>query len=149
MIIHMDNNNYTTNPCFGNSGFNSANSLTRLLDEDPNEFPCVTLSEYVDVNTFGKQLSQVKNKLKIILDAINQHHQISVICLQEAHLDENDSMLSFELNEYQLISKGRYCSNARGLIIYIYNYFNFKHVDISSETISDSAKTSWESLLLK
>ena len=23
--------------------------LTHLLDEDPNEFPCITLSEYVDV----------------------------------------------------------------------------------------------------
>ena len=45
----MDDNNDTTNACFDNSGFNSANSLTHLLDEDPNEFPCITLSEYVDV----------------------------------------------------------------------------------------------------
>ena len=137
--VNMDNNNYTTN---------SANSLTHLLDEDPNGFPCITLSEYVDVKTFGKQLSQVKSKLnilslniqtintkfgelKIILNNINQHHQISVICLQETHLDENDSTLCFD--DYQLISKGRYCSNAGGLIIYIPNDFNFKHVDISSE----------------
>ena len=115
--------------------------MTHLLDEDPNEFPCITLSEYVDVKTFEKQLSQVKSKLsilssniqlintkcdelKIILDDINQHYQISVICLQETHLDENDSMLSFELNDYQLISRVRYCSNARGLIIYIHNDFN-------------------------
>ena len=41
----MDDNNDTTNVCFDNSGFNSANSLTHLLDEDPNEFPCITLSE--------------------------------------------------------------------------------------------------------
>ena len=113
------------------------NPLTHLLDEDPNEFPCITLSEYV-----GKQLSQVKSKLsilslniqtintkfvelKIILDDINQHHQISVICLQETHLDENDSTLSFELNNYQLISKGRYYPNSGGLIIYNHNDFNF------------------------
>ena len=87
--------------------------MTHLLDKDPNEFPCITLSEYVDVETFGKQLSQVKSKLsilslniqtintkfdelKIILDNINQDHPISVICLQETHLDENDSTLSFE-----------------------------------------------------
>ena len=150
----MDKNNYTTNVCYDNSGFNIANSWTHLLDKDSNEFPCITLSEYVDVKTFGKQLSQVKSKLsilslniqtintkfdelKIILDDINQHHQISVICLQETHLDENDSMLSFELNDYQLISKGRYYSDSRGLIIYILNDFNFKHVDISSK-ISDS-----------
>ena len=110
----MDNNNYTTNVFFDNLGFNSANSLTHLLDEDPNECPCIiTLSEYVDVKSFDKQLSQVKSKLiilslniqsvntkfdelKIILDDLNQHHQISVICLQETHLDENDSTLTFE-----------------------------------------------------
>ena len=62
----MDNNNYTTNAPFDNSGFNSANSLSHLLDDDPNEFPCITLSEYDDVETFGKQLSQVKSKLSIL-----------------------------------------------------------------------------------
>ena len=40
----MDDNNDTTNACFDNSDFNSANYLTHLLDEDPNEFPCITLS---------------------------------------------------------------------------------------------------------
>ena len=62
----MDDNNDTTNACFDNPGFNSANSLTHLLDEDPNEFPCITLSEYVDMETFGKQLSQIKSKLSIL-----------------------------------------------------------------------------------
>ena len=163
----MDDNNDTTNACFDNSGFNSANSLTHLLDEDPNEFPCITLSEYIDVETFGKQLSQVKSKLsilslniqtinakfdefKIILDNKNQPHPISVICLQETHLDENDPTLSFELNDYQLISKSRYCSKAGGLIIYIHNDFNFKHVDISSEmSDNDETKPSWESLFIE
>ena len=59
------------------------------------------------METLGKQLSQVKSKLsilslniqtintkfdevKIILDDINQQHPISVICLQETHLDEKD-----------------------------------------------------------
>ena len=163
----MDDNNDTTNACFDNSGCNSANSLTHLLDDDPHEFPCIILSEYIDVETFGKQLSQVKSKLsilslniqtintkfdelKIILDNINQHHPISVICLQETHLDENDSTLSFELNDYQLISKSRYCSKAGGLIIYIHNDFNFKHVDISSEmSDNDETKPSWESLFIE
>ena len=62
----MDNNNYTTNVCFDNSGFNSPNSLTHLLDDDPNEFPCITLSEYVDVKTYGTQFSHVKRKLSIL-----------------------------------------------------------------------------------
>ena len=58
----------------------------------------------------------------------------------DTHLDENDSTLSFELNDYQLISKCRYCSKAGGLIIYIHNDFDFKYVDISSE-ISDNDET--------
>ena len=56
----MDNNNYTTNACFDNSGFNSANFWTHLLDEDPNEFPCITLSEYVDVKTIITSQNQIK-----------------------------------------------------------------------------------------
>ena len=40
----MDDNNDITNAYFDNSGFNRANSLTHLLDEDPNEFSCITLS---------------------------------------------------------------------------------------------------------
>ena len=125
------------------------------------------MSEYVDVETFGKQLSEVKSKLsilslnvqtintkfdelKIILDNINQHYPISVICLQETHLDKNDSTLNFELNVYQLISKSRYCSKAGGLIIYIHNYFYFKHVDISCEmSDNDETKPSWESIFIE
>ena len=85
-----------------------------------------------------------------ILDDINQHHEISVICLQETHLVENDSTLSFELNDYHMISKRRHCSNAGGLIIYIHNDFYFKHVDISSEiSDSDETKPSWESLFIE
>ena len=34
--VNMDNNNYTTNAFFDNSGFNSANSLTHFLDAEPN-----------------------------------------------------------------------------------------------------------------
>ena len=131
------------------------------------KFRGITLSEYIDVETFAKQFSQLKSnlsilslniqtlntkfdELKIILDNINQYHPISVICHQETHLDENDSTLSFELNDYQLISKSRYCSKAGGLIIYIHNYFNFKHVDISSEmSDNDETKPSWESLFIE
>ena len=60
------------------------------------------------METLGKQLSQVKSKLrilslniqtintkvdelKIILDDINQHHPISVICLQEIFTLHNNT----------------------------------------------------------
>ena len=112
-------------------------------------------------------ISQVKNKLTILslnIQTINTKFDgfennigrykstSSIKCnMQETHLEENVSTLNFELNDYQLISKGRYCSNAGGLIIYIHNYYNFKHVDISSEiSDSDETKPIWEkSYLLK
>ena len=62
----MDDNNYTTNACVDNSGFNSSNTLIHFLNKDPNKFPCITFSEYVDVETFGKKLSQLKSKLSIL-----------------------------------------------------------------------------------
>ena len=75
---------------------------------------------------------------------------MSVMSLKETHLDDNDSTLTFELNAYQLISKGRYCSNAGELIIYIHNYLYFKHVDLSSEICaSHETKPSWESLFIE
>ena len=43
--VKMDKNNYTTNAALDNPGFYSVNPLTHLLDEDPNEFPFITLSE--------------------------------------------------------------------------------------------------------
>ena len=58
----MDDNNDSTNACFDNSCFNSANSLTHLLGEDLNEFPSITLSKYIDVETFDKQLFRLKSK---------------------------------------------------------------------------------------
>ena len=65
-------------------------------------------------------------------------------------MSERDSTLHFELNYYQLIFKGRYCSKPGGLLIYIHNDFNFKHVDISSKIyVNDEIKPSWESLLMK
>ena len=55
--------------------------------------------------------------------------------------------IKFWINDYQLISKSRYCSKAGGLIIYIHNDFNFKHVDISSKmSDNDETKPSWESI---
>ena len=107
----MDNS-VNINACFDNSGFNSANSLTHLLDEDSSDITSIQLSEYVDVETFSKQFSAAKSKFsilslniqtintkfqefKIVIDQINEHHKISVICLQETHLDSDDPRLNY------------------------------------------------------
>ena len=170
----MDSTEHSNNACFDNSGFNSKNSLTHLLDEEPDETPCIQLSEYIDVDAFVEKLSQVKSKLsvlslniqtintkfdefKIIIDQINKHHPISVICLQETHLVETDPTSHFEIEDYQLISKSRYCSNAGGLIIYLHKDFSYKHIELcavqsdtqNSRNSNVINKPCWESLFIE
>ena len=49
----------------------------------------------------------------------------------------------FDLPNYQLISRGKYCSNHGGLITYIHNDFNWEPVSIRDQT------TGWENLFIK
>ena len=124
----MDSTEHSNNACFDNSGFNSKNSLTHLLDEEPDETPCIQLSEYIDVDAFVEKLTQVKSKLsvlslniqtintkfdefKIIIDQINKHHPISVICLQETHLVETDPTSHISSNTDIITIICRFTSN--------------------------------------
>ena len=52
-------------------------------------------------------------------------------------------MQLFELHSYQLVSKGKYCSNHGGLLIYVNNDFLWEPLDIRENT------TGWENLFIK
>ena len=171
----MDNRNII-HACFDNNSLNSTNSFTHLLDEDSNEVTSITLSEYIDVDTFSQQLLAANSNLsiislniqtintkfdefKIIIDEINKHHPLSVICLQETHLKSNSETNVFEIEDYHLISKGRYCSNAGGLIIYVHKDFDYKIIELNNQPNvniinQDNAenvqeKPLWESLFIE
>ena len=45
--------------------------------------------------------------------------------------------------EYQLISKGKYCSNHGGLLIYVHNDYLWEPIIIKEQT------TGWENLFIK
>ena len=161
----MDNRANHMNACIDNMSFNVTNSFTHLLEEENNSMP-IKLSEYVDVDAFAKQLHGSKSKLsmvslnvqsirakfdelKITIDQINQQHYISVICLQETWLSSEDDTSIYELDNYQLISKGHSCSAHGGLMIYVHNDFNFtvKQTGIITN-VNEQVIPNWEHMFI-
>ena len=58
-------------------------------------------------------------------------------------LSSECSTKMFELPDYQLISKGKYCSNHGGLLIYVHNDYYCEPLTIKEGT------TGWENFLSK
>ena len=158
----MDNQGNNTHTFINNTTFSHENSLTHLLDTDEPEVEVanIKLSEYTDVNTLSESLRSAKSSLSILslnsqslnakfddfqiaIEQLNRNNQISVICIQETWLSSESPTSLFDLPNYQLISRGKYCSNHGGLITYIHNDFNWEPVSIKDQT------TGWENLLVK
>ena len=136
----MVNHSVSINTFINNQNFTDVNNLTDLLgNDDATEVVTqVKLSPYVDMHELSKKLFTAKSNFSIIslnaqsinakfdefqiaINAINKMQQISVICIQESWLSSECSTKLIELSEYQLISKGKYCSNHGGLLIYVHN----------------------------
>ena len=158
MII--DNQGSNTHTFINNTTFSHENSLTHLLDTDEPEVEVanIKLSEYTDINTLSESLRSAKSNLSILslnsqslnakfddfqiaIEQLNRNNQISVICIQETWLSSESPTSLFDLPNYQLISRGNYCSNHGGLITY--NDFNWEPVSIKDQT------TGWENFFIK
>ena len=158
----MDNQDNNTHTFINNTTFKPENSLTHLLDtyEPEDEVANIKLSEYTDKNTLSESLQSAKISLSILslnsqslnakfddfqiaIEQLNRNNQISVICIQETWLYSDSPTSLFDLPNYQLISRGKYCSNHGGLITYIQYDFNWEPVSIKDQT------TGWENLLAK
>ena len=103
-----------------NADFSYSNSLIDILDDETNyQLSSPKPSSYIDVSEFGKQLQETKSKLsilslnicnihtkfeefKIVIAQINQHHQVSVICIQETWLSSDDILDSYQLSHRQV-----------------------------------------------
>ena len=156
----MDNQGNNTHTFINNTTFSHENSLTHLLDTDEPEVEVanIKLSEYTDINTLSESLRSAKSSLSILslnslnakfddfqiaIEQLNRNNQITVICIQETWLSSESPTSLFDLPNYQLISRGKYCSNHGGLITYINNDFNWEPVSIKDQT------TGWENLFIK
>ena len=77
------------------------------------------------------------------MNEINKKCHVSIVCIQESWLSSECCTKMFELPDYQLISKGKYCSNHGGLLIYVHNDYYCEPITITEDTIG------WENLFVK
>ena len=68
------------------------------------------------------------------LEQLNTNNAVSVICLQETWLSSESSTSLYDLPNYQLISRGKYCSNHGGLITYVHNDYNWEPLNVKDQT---------------
>ena len=107
-----------------------ATSLTHLLDtgeeEDHKEAQINKHSGYYGDTEFSKLLNKKAgltilsiniqcvnakfDDLESFIDRVNITNPISVICLQECWLKDNDNVSMFNLTDYNLVSQPRSCS---------------------------------------
>ena len=158
----MDNQNNHVNTFINNQNFTETNNLTYLLgnDDTTEEITRVKLSPYLDTQELCEKLHAVKSNLSIIslnaqcirakfddfqiaMNEINKKCHVSIVCIQESWLSSECCTKMFELPDYQLISKGKYCSNHGGLLIYVHNDYYCEPITIKEDTIG------WENLFVK
>ena len=106
-------------------------------DEPEVEAANIKLSECCDISTLSKSLQSTNGGLSklslnnqsqrakfcnfqfVVIEKLNKTNAISVICLQETWLSSESPTLLYVLPNYQLISRGKYCSHHGGLITYV------------------------------
>ena len=123
--------------------FSEATSLTHLLDtgekEDHNEAQIIKHSAYYGETEFSKLLNKKAgltiisvsiqcvnakfDDLESFIDGVNITNPISVICLQECWLKDNNNVSMFNLTDYNLVSQPRSCCGHGGLMVYVHNQF--------------------------
>ena len=162
-LCTMINNKIDRNAFINNveCDINHTNSLKHLLNNTEDEYDIIPLSTYTDVNTLAERMSANNNtlsnlslnaqsinanfdELKITIDQLNEIHTVSVIFIQESWFDCNANIDLYRLNNYNLISKGKYVSEHGGLL-------NYLHVDFEYDILEDviGHTTRWEQLFLK
>ena len=129
-------------------------------DDSTEEIAQVKLSPFIDTHELREKLYTVKSNLstvslnaqsirakfdefQIAMNEINKKHHVSIICIQESWLTSECCTTLFELPDYQLIAKGKYCSNHGGLLLYVHNDYSWEPITIKEDT------TGWENLFIK
>ena len=82
----------------------------------------------------SQSLSAKFDDFEAAIEQLNKTNAISVICLQETWLSSESSTLLYDLPNYQLISRGKYCSNHGGLITYVHNNYNWEPLNVKDQT---------------
>ena len=158
----MDNQNSHINTFINNQGFAAANNLPDLLgnDDEAEEMTKITFSPYINMHALSDKLYESKSNFSILslnaqsinakfdefqiaINEINNKHEVSIICIQESWLSSDSDTSLFDIPNYQLVAKGKYCSNHGGLLTYVHKDFYWENIAINDET------TVWENLFIK
>ena len=87
------------------------------------------------------------DKLKLFLASCNDMKRpISVITLQETHMDSSTDTILFNLSDYTLISDPARINSIGGLVTYVHNSFSFKIISI--EELNQNS-TVYESMFIE
>ena len=158
----MDNQNGQINTFINNQDFAAANNLPDLLgnDDEAEGMTNITLSPYIDMQALSDKLYESKSNFSIIslnaqsinakfdefqiaINEINNKHEVSIICIQESWLSSDCDTSLFNIPNYQLVAKGKYCSNHGGLLTYVHKDFYWENMVINNDT------SVWENLFIK
>ena len=130
-------------------GGKASNDLNNILDideiPDPDgEIADLSKTEYIDSAELSKYLYEHMNEFSIMslntqsirakFDELNillselydKELALSVICLQESWLRDEDDITQYLLPGYHLINQGRVCSKHGCLMIYVKDSFTYK-----------------------
>ena len=135
-----------------NTSVNETNSFVNLLDHmnpsNEDEINVIEHSIYYDNETFRNTIAKVNgplrvlnlncgglsaklDKLKIFLATCNDiNRPISVITLQETHMNSSMDSDIFILSDYTLISDPARINNFGGVAIYVHNSFSTNRLQI-------------------
>ena len=137
----------TINSFLDNIDLSEFNSLTHLLDDD-DDFNDVRnslkqsrycteeeIAEFCNASNHScnivslncQSLHSKFQYIKILLDNFQTNScPIQILCLQETWFTASTDVSLYQIENYHLITKGRYASEHGGLAIYVHNNWNYK-----------------------
>ena len=145
---------------------NETNSLKHLLEnsehDEDEEVNLIQHSLYYDVQEFVNMINANNglsildlniqsinakyDDFKIFMERVNIMNPVSVVCLNECWIKENDNISNFNLNNYNMVFQCRQrdtSSTNGGLLIYVHEQFKCTNI------IIDQISSNWEYLCVE
>lgn len=122
----LNSNNYDADEEFDiikHSPYYSESLLIDMLQERLNDFTLLSLNI--------QSLNSKFDELEILIENLRDNNcTFSAIVLQETWLSDNSDTSLYNLDDYNMISQGKICSNHSGLTIYLHKTFQYRHLNI-------------------
>ena len=120
---------------FKNSIYYDNESFIKLFKHTEKYFTVISLN--------CQSLNAKFNELKIYIELFKVNNIVlNAICLQETWLSEQDDNSLLQLDDYNLIVKGKSCSAHGGVAIYLHKCFDYK-------VIKHKESTMWDGIFVK